>query len=416
MNFPAGRKERALFAGISLLLLGLLVNVILASTNRNDLDIFLAASRDLLAGEDVYTKKYFDWYSFFYSPLFGLLISPLQLLGPVGAKLLWGVLTIVAVVRCWSIVRKDHLPATLDPAQRGAIAFFVLLVLFQAVRDNINASQVTAIVLWLAIEGLHRIRRGQVTAGALLIAVGIDMKLIPLVLLPYLLYRREWKGFALAAAFTALLLFLPALVLGWQHNLDLLGSRWALIDPTSARHVLDEEEPSFQSLGSMLSAFLSTEGGGPNTLDLPRTVLALHARAIGSLLLLGRLLFIALALWFLELPPFRPARDRLHAWWETSYLLLCSALIFPHQQHYALLLAAPAVAWICFHTVARGGRPVGWLLLCTLSYLLLNAFLLAGEFTRELWHYKVPGFAVLLLIAMLAWCTPAKARGYLASH
>lgn len=408
MNLPTGRAGRLFLLGTVLLLLGLAVNVLLACTNRNDLDIFLAASRDLLAGEDVYAKKYFDWYSFFYSPLFGLLISPLVLFGPVVSKLLWGVLTICAVLRCWAIVRRDHLPATINAAQRGAIAFWVLLVLFQAVRDNINASQVTAIVLWLCMEGLHRIRRRQVPAGALLIAIGIDMKLIPLVLLPYLLYRREWKGFVVATSFTVLLQFLPALVLGWQHNLDLLASRWALIDPTAARHVLDEEEPSFQSLGSMLSAFLSTEGGGPNTLDLPRTLASFDLRTIGLLLLLGRLAVVGFALFFLKLPPFRAARDPQHAWWETSYLLLCAALIFPHQQHYALLLGAPAVAWVCFHTTVRPHRGIAWLALCVLAYLLLNAFLLAGEFTRELWHYKVPGFAVLLLIAMLAWCTPGK--------
>jgi hypothetical protein len=262
------------------------------------------------------------------------------------------------------------------------------------------------------LEGLDRIRSRQVVLGALLIAIGIDMKLIPLVLLPYLIYRRAWKGALITTSWMLVLQMVPALVLGWQHHLDLLHARWDLINPSDPRHILDEEEPSFIALGALISSYFSTEGGGPHTMDLPRNIAALTLQQIGILLLIGRAVFMALSLFFLRWPPFREARSPQHVWWEVSYLLLCTVLIFPHQRYYSVLLAAPACIWITFHTVMRARSGVrhmkGWLALCVVVYLLTNADLLLGEFAPVYKHYKLMSFMVIVLIGMLMWCTPGE--------
>ena len=404
-------RSRWLLAGTSLLVVALVVTAIIASTGRNDLDIFLAAARDLLHGDNMYTKKYVDGFSYFYSPLFALMTSALLPLDIRLAKLLWGFAIIIASARCWIIIKRD-LPEALTQTQRKAILFFALLFLFQALRDNINSSQVTPFVLWLSLEGLHRIRSRQWILGAFLIALGIDMKLIPLVLLPYLLYRREWRSAALTVAFAVALQFIPAIVVGWQYELDLLRTRWTMIDPSDVRHVLDEEEPSTIALGSLLSAYLSSEGGNPYTLDLPRNIAALDVRTISMLLTIGRLLLASLALYFLRWPPFVAARSRQQAWWEASYLLLCTVLIFPHQRNYSMLLATPAVVWIVCHMMMRfrRGEPNTrtWLALCVIVYLLTNAWLLLGQFAPIYNHYKLMSFMVIALIAMLLKCRPER--------
>jgi hypothetical protein len=185
-----------------------------------------------------------------------------------------------------------------------------------------------------------------------------------------------------------------------------------LINPSDPRHVLDEEEPSFIPLGALISSYLSKEGGGPYTMDLPRNLADLSIQRIGILLLLARAVFVSIALFFLRWPPFRPAASARHVWWEVSYLLLCTVLIFPHQRYYSVLLAAPACIWITFHTVARASagisRMKGWLALCIVVYLLTNADLLLGEYAPVYKHYKLMSFMVIALIGMLMWCTPEK--------
>lgn len=391
MRIPEGRNERIFSIGVLALLCGLLVNVVLASTGHNDLDIFLAAARELLNGGDPYAIKYHEWYTYYYSIFFALLVSPLLPLGAVGAKLVWGALTILLVIRC----------AKLLGLTTPRSIFFALLVLFQPIRDNVNASQMTVLVVWACLEALHQVTRGRRLWAAVLIGAAIDVKLIPLVLLPYFIYRRQWQVALMAILVTALLTLVPALVLGWTHNLDLLTSRWSLVDPADARHVLDVEEPSIISLGSLLSGYLSSAPGNDHALDLPRHFADLDIHTLTTTLWVGRLLLIGLALYFLRWPPFSSARTPGHSQWEVAYLLLCAMLIFPHQRNYSMFLAAPAVVWLVTSSVRSGHANWPWWVLCAVAYLGLNAEFLAGGFAEIFAHYKMKSFLVLLLIGML---------------
>jgi len=63
---------------------------------------------------------------------------------------------------------------------------------------------VTILIMYLCIEGLHTLRRAK-NAGAWLIALGINIKILPVVFLPYLMLRGEFK--ALGWIFAGLLCF-----------------------------------------------------------------------------------------------------------------------------------------------------------------------------------------------------------------
>ena len=80
-------------------ILALLVNVLIAAGERNDMDIFLQASADLRAGRNAYLLRYNEWYRYFYSPFFALAIAPLEWLGAAGAKWLWGLGIIALMLR-----------------------------------------------------------------------------------------------------------------------------------------------------------------------------------------------------------------------------------------------------------------------------------------------------------------------------
>ena len=412
LKIPEEPTARWLFIGTRALVVGLLVILISTLSGRNDLDIYVAASHSLWEGENIYLKKFIDGYSFFYSPLFAIAVSPFAFVPPLLAKLIWGIITLLLFKRCIDIIFKDYLPKQLSISQRTAILFFSLLFLFQAVRDNLNSSQVTVLLLWLCLESIRCINNRQVLLGVLLLALGIDMKLIPMVLLPYLAYRGQWKAALFTLALVTLIQLVPAIFIGWQYNADLLHTRWELLRPTDARHILDEDETSFFALGSLLSAYLSADGGGPYTLDLPRTLIALDLETIAKLLLVGRLVFIACSLRFLKWPPFKQASSPLHVWWELSYLLLCTILIFPHQRYYSMFMAMPAALWLVQFAVVRWqeeqGRIRPWLALWVVVYLLSNIDLLLGEFAAVYEHYKVMSFMVIALIGMLWWCSPAR--------
>ena len=60
-----------------------------AVIRRNDWDIFLAASRALFRGEDIYAITYFDGYHYYYSLLFATVLYPFTWLPVVTAKFVW---------------------------------------------------------------------------------------------------------------------------------------------------------------------------------------------------------------------------------------------------------------------------------------------------------------------------------------
>lgn len=383
---------------------GLLVTVAIAAGERNDMDIFLQASTDLRAGRNPYLLRYNEWYRYFYSPFFALAVAPLGWLGATGAKWLWGLAIIAAALRSLSIMERWLGLQDAPVLHRTRFHAVLLLVLFQPLRDNINSMQLTPLLVWLSLEAVRLVRAERPWLGGALIAFGLDVKLLPAVLLPYLLWRRHWLGAFAAVAFFLVLQVAPAVAVGWDGLMDLQRTRAELLKPTDPRHILDEEEPSFISLGSLLSAYLSTEGGSSNTLKLPRNLAALPLERIAALLLIGRLLLVALTLRFVRWPPFRQEPNEALVLRETAYLLLCTILVFPHQRNYSLWLAAPALAWIiaAWQRMPHERRATGWTVALIIACLGLNAELLLGEFADVYAHYKLKSFITLLLIGLLA--------------
>jgi len=406
-----GLRGRLWIGAAAIAILGLLVTVLVASGERNDMDIFLQASQDILAGRNAYELRYNEWYRYFYSPLFALAVAPLGWLGPSGAKLLWGVLSIVLVLRCMAIVDRWLRLEEGRVVERARCHALLLLLLFQPVRDNINSNQLTPLLVWCMLEGICLIRNGRGAWGGLLIAFGMDIKLLPIVLLPYLLWRKHWRGTIATLLFFVAMQFVPAFVLGWDQLLALDRTRAELLNPTDPRHILDEEEPSFIALGSLLSAYLSTEGGSSNTMSLPRNLAALSIEHIAYLLLIGRLALITLTLAFVRWPPFRGEMNEQRVLREVGYLLLCTILLFPHQRNYSMLLAAPAIAYLLharLHLISPSAT-TRWTVALVIAFLGLNAEMLLGEFADVYAHYKVKSFIVLGLIAMLV-CAPTPQR------
>ncbi|MBK8228367.1 MAG: DUF2029 domain-containing protein [Flavobacteriales bacterium] len=179
-----GLRGRIWLGASALAILGLLVTVLIAAGERNDMDIFLQASADLRAGRNAYLLRYNEWYRYFYSPFFALAIAPLEWLGAEGAKWLWGLSIIALTLRSLRIVQGWIGLNDAPSVDRARFHALLLLLLFQPVRDNINSMQLTPLLVWLSLEGLRLIRAERPLLGGALIAIGLDVKLLPAVLLP----------------------------------------------------------------------------------------------------------------------------------------------------------------------------------------------------------------------------------------
>jgi len=379
--------------------------------HRNDLDLFLAASTDLFSGKPIYTTLYFDCYYYFYSTFFATLVHPLTLFPPWAAKLLWISLNIWLCWRIWELSIGFLRAPWFRESLQTLFGLILLLLSLRFLRANLHFGQLTIILLWASLESVSLIRSGKFALGGMLLAVAINIKLLPLALWPWLWWRREWKALAVSVTTWLVLLVLPALWLGPEKQLGMMVDWWHLINPLQERHVLDTEETSFHGLTNVIPVFTLAENPESRALAVPRNIFSLEESTVKTLVHLSRLSVILFTLWFVGWRPFRRMGQASRTFYEVSYILLAVPLVFPHQQSYAFLLAMPAFAWIIYVWIERvilvGKRP-SWYEWTALSIVALtfNLALWLGIYAAWYNHFKVLTFGTLILAGMLAFYKP----------
>jgi hypothetical protein len=378
------------------------------ASGKGDFYIFLSATGDLIKNENFYENKYVDGYHYFYSVLFALLLKPFYYLPFFWVKFCWLLLNTAIYIQLFYMLGKSKLVLLLTEKHRSIFILLVFVFSLRLFLDNMHSSQITLLILWCCIYGLYLIDNNKPISGAAILALGINIKLLPIVFLPYLIYRGYFKAFGLTVLFCILYLFAPSVFIGHDYNMSLLKTWLALINPSNQNHVLDVEERSFHGLSTLLSTLFVKDVPDVYALPLKRNIADVAIPALSKILLITRLLLVAFTLYFLKWKPFIKPRSAWHQYVEISYLLLLIPLIFPHQQHYAFLFAVPAFAITFFylfnqwHTISKNKRiTVSALLL--LIYLSVNLKLLLGTFNAYYDHYKILTYGALLLIPLLVW-------------
>lgn len=390
--------------------------VIEASSGRNDLDIFLAASCDLFLGKNIYTNTYFDGYHYYYSVFFASLIHPLVFLSPFWSKLIWLSVNMLLIFRIQKLITWFFDESTIAIETRTLLICLVFIFCLRFFKGNLHLGQLTIVMLALSLESVYRTMKNQDLIGSMLLALAINIKLLPIVFLPYLIYRAKWKMIVFTGSALIFFYLVPAFWIGFENTIFLFNEWWVLVNPNDQRHIMDLEESSFHSLTTLFAALFTDTSFDPVGLQTKWNVARFSGDQLFILINVVRLALIAFTLWFLRSIPFSPFSSKQKTWWEVSYLLLLVPLIFPHQQHYAFLMTLPAVVWILHWFLAE--NPSGLkrrvlISLVFLIYLSFNLSLLLGALNAYYNHYKILTFGALCLMFLLAYTKPTKSSSVL---
>jgi hypothetical protein len=367
---------------------------------RNDLDIFLEASRSLFAGKDIYSERYFGIYHYFYSVFFATILYPLTMLPIYWARFLWLTGGVLVMIRMLSLLLRLMPDQELKKAGKGLVVFLLVLFSLRFLRSNLHLGQVNHWIMWLSLEAMFLIWSGRKLWGGAILALAINIKLLPVVFIPYLIYRREFRA-TIFSVFCLLFFYVsPAAWIGQDRNGDLLSSYWNRIDPMQDRHVFDHEETSFHSLTTLISTFFMEDVREHNGLDIRRHIVGVPEDQLPVIITAVRLLFVLLTLWFLRSRPFVQVSDNKRRLYEIAYLLLAGSLIFPHQQHYAFITLCPAILWLIV-AYRNSRRSVLFLFTLCIVYFAINLGMLAGGLNPWLNHFKVLTWASLLVLILM---------------
>lgn len=400
-------KKLRIAAGVGLVIL--LAYLILLATHHGDFRVFLKAGKMVLSGENPYNiwipTKGDNKALYFYSPLFALITGAFSSVHRFVPNLIWLLASAYWTWRCLIIGSEQLQLHRLSGKARGIILTLAIVFIVRFWIDNMKMIQMTLFMLWAILESLHQIEKGNRWRGSILLALAINVKVLPIVLLPYLIYRSRWREAGLTVLGLGFFLILPALFLGWDFNLQLLGGWWEAIDPTRESHELELELGPHSLTALIPNLLMDTEG----VLDYPRHIVNLAPEKAKMVLQAVRLLLIGFTLYFLGFPPGK-SKSNGRRFWETAYLCLVIPLIFPHMQKYNFVLCLPAalwlVSWLWQHPKMQRGKR-WWLVisLFMLSFALMTLTtdgLIGRDLNRITQHFKLITYGTLLLIVPLA--------------
>jgi len=392
-----------------------LISVFIAieSMDEDDYFIFYSGARDLIKGDNIYNNIYNSWYHYLYSVFFAIILYPLSLLPFYLSKLIWLAASVFFLFRIFMLIYSyfdiDHF----DRKKKNW--FFLLSVLFclRFINDNFHCGQITIFILFLCLQGVQWIREGKIFWGALLIALGINIKIMPIVLIPYLIYRKQFLAAFYVTGLAGFFYFLPSIIIGHERNMELLSTWWGIMNPDNTQHIVDVDEQSFHSLTTFFSIYLYDTNKDTYWNGMSLNIAHLTIEQLGLVINAARLIVMAGTLWFLRSLPFQKEKGKLHTIWELSYLLAVVPLIFPHQHHYAFIYFLPASVYMLFYIFSINKRTNKkkyhfFLFSLIFVYACFNLQLLLGEIRPFLEHFRIITFGAIYMLVVLAIAQPLK--------
>ncbi len=379
----------------------------------SDFRIFYLASTDFPKGVDMYSEFYGNGFKYYYSPFFAMLMSPFTVLDVQVVGWIWKLANIILLYRIWALSMNYFDTSSLSKTQSRWLAIGAFLFGISLIYKNLHNHQLTIFLLWGILESIHLSEKGKWIKASLILALIINFKILPITLLPYLLYRGHWKTVASTVVFFGLYLILPALVIGMDQNIALHKSWWNLLNPQNTEHIIDVSEKQLSSLTTFIPVFLMDSAQWNENFDFQRNFLTLSPETTTSIILLVRLLFVGSVLYFLRSMPFQKENNALKKFWELGYILTVTVLIFPHQQDYGFLLIWPMLIYITYYMIISKPTTSATKWYISLAVLIIlclsiNSFFLLGNF-RKLWAYiKLLTWGTLFVLPFYYFITPGK--------
>lgn len=388
------------------------ISALLSARNGGDFDVFLEAGKKLSQGENIYRPPFIGGLQYFYSVFFALVLWPFSAY-PFLTEFCW------LIFSWWCCYRSLHLLFDFYSSESW-IAQYPLRILgwvavlgFQVMFYNIANIQMTPFLLWAILESYRLSESKKGLWAGLLLGLAINIKIIPILILPYFLYRGFFSTLLSTVGVLFLLFWLPGLFIGFDLNKYLHQEWWLVVNPFKQQHMMETEIGPHSVVAWLPTLLMDTNGtleGRRHIVDLP----------IGTTLFLVQCVragLVLLTLYFLR-GGFRSRFARagnLHRAWELAYVLMLIPLLMPHQQKYSFLFVFPMIIYLlnAFYTIPATGRTrayYGLLILfvaCMLVYSPIHGKDVLGKHLFE-WsqHLHLLTWSTLLLIPIAMYCTP----------
>lgn len=395
------------------------VSIIFQTQQAADYRIYIAASRVIMDGGNPYEPILetepdgiiTPHAQYRYAPIFGILLYPVSLLPKQLYLFLWLFLS------CYLIFSTIRLLGTIPgeneilKSQLPLIGFLSLLLTIRLWGQNLELGQTTILLVYLSLITIHLSRKNKHWLAGLALSLAIVTKLMPVLLIAYLVYRKDFLTPLYTLLITGILILLPSLIVGHEQNLFLIEQWYRIVNPVGQEYLL-ETKTGIYNLSAFIYSYLTEMPDEKLTGN--RNLLSLSYNTAAILTQISRIALVIFTLHFLKSRPFTMARNSVQILWEFSYICLCFPLIFPAQNKYSFYYILPACFYLsCYlvNTYSATNRHIKWpvaisLILYFSLVNLTSANIIGKTLYDQTQFYKVLTFGVLALLISLFQVKP----------
>ena len=183
-----------------------------------DYPLWFWAGQQVLQGRDLYPSDPNSYFNFIYPPLSAVLLALPSWFGKVA---LYTCLSLLNIVAWWMTGQLSN--AMTGSGKMPTPFLFALpgIVTVTFVFDMFDLGQPNLVLLALMLYGFWLLQHARPWMAGSMFALATAIKVFPVAVLPYLVWRRKWAAVASTVAFLGIFLFVvPAPVRGFQHNVS----------------------------------------------------------------------------------------------------------------------------------------------------------------------------------------------------
>ena len=394
------------FISCALLIGDVLVPEIFGSGKTKDYPLWFWAGQQVLHGKDLYPSDPNSHFDFIYPPLPAVLLAIPAWFGKVA---LYSCLSLLNVVAWWVTGQLCHAMTGSGRAPGQWMYFFSGLVTIGFVFDMFDLGQPNLVLLALMMYGFWSMQQQRPWMAGSMFALATAIKVFPVAVFPYLVWRRQWTALASMAVFLVVFLFVvPAPVRGFQHNIAELKTWYQGMVGTSSEKGFgqrDEQNWSWVNQSIIAVTHRLTRPVNYNQEDPTKPVRTMNVVDLSfkqaNLVVLAVSLLIGLG-FITVMPPASRRTPRSDA--EEIGILFCLMTVASPlaRQYYFMWLCFPVA--ILMHRAVFDIRPkaraLSWLALALAGLLMCLSLPI---FPKELQAYGNNLAATFVIAAGLVW-------------
>ena len=183
-----------------------------------DYPLWFWAGQQILQGGDLYPHDLKGHFDFLYPPLSAILLAIPAFFGKIPLYLCLSLLNVAA---WWMTAQLSNAMTGDGKVLNPWLAALPSVVTISFIFDMFDLGQPNLVLLALMLLGFWLLQHDRPWSSGSLFALATAIKVFPVAVFPYLVWRRQWASVASMAIFLVVfLLAVPSPVRGFQHNLS----------------------------------------------------------------------------------------------------------------------------------------------------------------------------------------------------